>query len=115
MFGGHRSGDDDTLRRIESELRDTRDIAVRAETKAENHIVSCIEHNRRIEDALVAGQVSRQLQHGENQKAIGDVHSRVNEVSRYINRLALTAMGTCIVAGVAALYAVFARKLGLGP
>ena len=98
---------------VERQLRETRDIAVRAETKADGHMANCIEHNKRIEDMLSAQARAREAQHAENQEAIQDVHSRVSNIGTRVNTLVISALAATVIALLGALYAIFSHKIGL--
>jgi hypothetical protein len=92
--------------RIEAQLRETRDIAVRAETKADGHVIACIEHNKRIEDLLSDGQKIREAQHIENQTAIASLKTRMLT-------MIISALCAVVIALGGALYAIFSHKLGI--
>ena len=122
------------LLQIESQLRDIRDTtiraeasavraetiavraettAVRAETKADSHVANCIEHNRRVEEALRDGYATRARQHLENQASIELVKGQVAGLSNRMTATLISALGA-IVAGLAtALYEAFAHKIGM--
>lgn len=98
---------------LETQLRETRDIAVEARTETRSHQANCIEHNRRVEEMLTAGQESREQQHRENKQAIDLLHSRISGINGRMTMMVIGALGTTVVALLGALYAIFAHKLGL--
>lgn len=99
---------------FEKGLQETRDMAVEARTEARNHVASCIEHNRRVEDLLAEGRADRERQHQEGIANAQVLHARISELGNRMTKMALTAMGAVILAAIGALYAIFAKKLGLG-
>lgn len=98
---------------LAAQIRETRDIAVRADTKTDSHVLACMEHNKRVEDMLNATTVLREKQHNENQEAIARVYERMNSLSGRMTMMVIAALGTTVVALIGALYAIFAHKMGL--
>ena len=99
--------------RIEAQIRETRDIAVRAETKADSHVVACIEHNKRVEDMLAALREERNKQHAEGQAGNAFLHGRISKLGARMNVMVIGGLGTTVLALFGALYAIFSHKLGL--
>lgn len=97
---------------LEDQLRETRDIAVEARTTVLNHQATCVEHNRRIEDMLAQGRDERDRQHAENKQNIELIHGRVSSLSNRITMLIISALGMTVAACIAALYEIFAKKVG---
>lgn len=109
MFGSGRKAMDS----LSDQVRQTRDIAVRAETKVDSHDTNCIEHNRRIEEMLREGQSDRARQHAEGQASIEVIHGRVNSLSARMTTTLISALSAIVMALAGAVYAAVAHKIGM--
>ena len=109
-----------TYRELQREMRETRDIAVKALSNIESHAASCVELGRHIQNLILEGRTINDQRHRENQDAsknnrdaIDGVHGRITALGRQMLLMVIAGFGAVILALIGAVYAIFAHKLGL--
>lgn len=93
--------------------QEARDMALKAETKIEQHETECSRRYADLNDTLRAIRADQVSNAANTQAMVASVHTKVDSVGRWVGKIVFGVASTIILGLIFALWTVFSHKLGL--